>query len=74
MTVTLKLKSGLEKFVSKPEIQCEINSEKRIIDLLREINFPVDMAGIVVVDGKRKPKDSFLHGGELVKVFPAAFN
>ena len=38
--------------MSKSVIQCEINCEKRIIDLLREINFPVDMAGIVVVDGK----------------------
>jgi len=74
MTVTLKLKSGLEKLVSKSVIQCEINCEKRIIDLLREINFPVEMAGIVVVDGKKKSKDSLLRGGELVKVFPPAFN
>ena len=74
MTVTLKLKSGLEKLVSKSVIQCEINCEKRIVDLLREINFPVDMAGIVVVDGKKKTKDSLLRGGELVKVFPPSFN
>jgi hypothetical protein len=74
MTVTLKLKSGLDRFVSKSIIQCEITSGKKIIDVLREVNFPVDMAGIVVVDGKRRTKDSLLHGGELVKVFPPTFN
>jgi len=74
MTVTLKLKSGLEKLVSKSVIEHEITGEKKIIDVLREINFPVDMAGIVVVDGKRRSFDSVLRGGELVKVFPPVFN
>lgn len=74
MTVTLKLKSGLEKLVSKSVIQCEITAERKIIDVLRDINFPVDKAGIVVVDGKRRPTDALLHGGELVKVFPPVFN
>ena len=74
MTVTFKLKSGLDRFLSKSVVQCEIASEKKIIDVLRQINFPVDMAGIVVVDGRKCTKDSILRGGELVKVFPSAFN
>jgi len=28
----------------------------------------------VVVDGRKCSKDSILHGGEMVKVFPPAFN
>jgi hypothetical protein len=74
MLVTLKLKSGLDRFLSKPVIQCEIATEKRVIDVLRQINFPVDMVGIVVVDGIKCTKDSILRGGEMVKVFPPVFN
>jgi hypothetical protein len=74
MLVTFKLKSGLDRFLSKPVVQCEIVSEKKVIDVLRQINFPVDMAGIVLVDGRRCTKDSLLRGGELVKVFPPVFN
>lgn len=74
MTVTLKLKSGLDKFLSKQVVQCEICDNKKVIDVLKQVKFPVDMAGIIVVDGKRCSIDSVLHGGELVKVYPSAFN
>ncbi len=74
MTVTLKLKSGLDRFISKQVVQCEISDDKKVADVLKQVKFPVDMAGIVVVDGKRCSVESILHGGELVKIFPAAFN
>ena len=74
MTVTLKLKSGLDRFLAKQVVECEINDDKKVIDVLKLVKFPVDMAGIIVVDGKKCSLNSVLHGGELIKVFPPAFN
>ncbi len=74
MTVTFKLKSGLDRFTAKQVVQYEINNEQKIIDVLKQIKFPVDMAGIIIVDGKKCNVNSVLRGGELVKVFPPVFN
>lgn len=74
MTVTFKLKSGLDRFLAKQIVQCEINNDQKVIDVLKQIKFPVDMAGVIIVDGKKSNMNSVLHGGEMVKVFPPVFN
>jgi len=70
MTVTLKLKSGLEKFFDKCIIEKELSGNTCLIDILHEINFPEEKAGIVLIDGKVCNKNHMLHGGETVKIFP----
>lgn len=73
MIVTLKLKSGLEKFMETNVIEYEISDEKTVLDVLTELNFPVERAGAILVDGKVSPISNRLHGGETVKIFPQKF-
>jgi hypothetical protein len=70
MMVTLKLKSGLEKYLEKNVIEMDLTCNKSLIDILREINFPEEKAGIVLIDGKIGNKNCVLRGGETVKIFP----
>jgi hypothetical protein len=74
MVVTLKLKSGLDRYSSNHTVRCDINTERKVSDVLSQVNFPVKEAGIVLVDGRRSHVDCTLHGGETVKVFPHVFN
>ena len=70
MTITLKLKSGLEKYLDRNVIEIELNGANKLVDVLKEINFPEEKAGIVLVDGKISHKSCLLRGGETVKLFP----
>ena len=70
MTVTLKLKSGLEKYTRSNTIEHEMHCERTLIDILKEIDFPEEKAGIVLIDGKLGNKHCLLRGGETVKIFP----
>ncbi len=70
MTVTLKLKSGLDKLLDRGIFEIEIEGGKSLTDVLKNINFPVERAGIVLVDGKKSTKNHELHDGEVIKIFP----
>lgn len=70
MTVTLKLKSGLEKYLEKNTVEIELNSQDTLLNVLKEINFPEEKAGIVLVNGIISHKNHVLRGGETVKLFP----
>lgn len=70
MIVTLKLKSGLEKYTERNIIEIELQAENTLMNVLREINFPEEKAGIVLIDGKVGNKNYKLRGGETVKLFP----
>lgn len=74
MNVRVKLKYGLDRILEKDVVVCDIDSGKKVIDLLEQIHFPSDRAGVVLVDGKKCHKESLLYGGEIVKVFPVDFN
>jgi len=70
MTITLKLKSGLEKILHKSIIEMNIAENACLMDILRELNFPADKAGVVLIDGRLGNKTCRLHEGETVKIFP----
>lgn len=70
MTITLKLKSGLEKLLDRNVLELEIKGTECLLDILRQINFPEEKAGVVLINGKLCSKDYRLHGGETVKIFP----
>jgi hypothetical protein len=72
--VKVKLKYGLDRVMEKDVMVCAIDSGKKVIDILEQIRFPLDKAGVVLVDGKRSHKESLLYGGEVIKIFPADFN
>jgi hypothetical protein len=74
MDVKVKLKYGLDSIMEKDVMVCAIDSGKKVIDLLEQIHFPLDKAGVVLVDGRRSHKESILYGGELIKIFPVEFN
>jgi sulfur carrier protein ThiS len=71
MTIILKLKSGLEKYTETSVIEYEMSATKTVLDVLTEMNFPVERTGAVLVDGKLAEKNHKLRGGETVKIFPA---
>jgi hypothetical protein len=74
MNVKVMLKYGLDKVLEKDVVECDINSGGKVVDLLKQINFPADKAVIILVDGKKKCMDSILYGGEIIKVYPENFN
>lgn len=74
MVVTLKLKCGLERYSSNSMVRYEIDTKKKISDVLEEMHFPVDRAGIILIDGVKSNINNTVRGGETVKVFPPTFN
>jgi hypothetical protein len=70
MTIILKLKSGLEKYLERSTIEIELENKNTLLNVLKEINFPEEKAGIVLVDGMLSDKNCMLRGGETVKIFP----
>ena len=74
MLVKIMLKFGLDKLINKEVVECDVRSGEKITEVFRIINFPAERAGVVLVDGIKKGKDSALYGGEVIKVFPEHFN
>lgn len=68
--ITLKLKSGLDRLIGKHTIQFDLPAERKLSDVLHEIRFPLNEAGVILVNGKRSHVNCMLRGGETVKLFP----
>lgn len=69
------LSSTLRKYIPgyDPEKGHEIQVRKgtSVSDLCKQMNIPVDMVTIIMVDGRSKDHEHVLNGSERVHLFPA---
>ena len=74
MPLKILLSSTLRKYISGYDpvkgISFSVDEEITVEELCERINIPPDRIKIVMVNGKSKPMDHTLKGGERVGLFP----
>jgi len=69
------LSSTLRKYIPgyDPDKGHEIQVHKgtTVSDLCKQMNIPVDMVTVIMIDGRAKNHDHILNGSERVHLFPA---
>jgi|AGTN01.1.fsa_nt_gi hypothetical protein len=72
MNVKVMLKHGLDRVIEKDIVVCEINSGEKVVDILKQINFPTDRECIVLVDGKKSVRKAHCTEAKQLKYTPTA--
>lgn len=68
--VHIKLNLTLIKIIGKKEINLELDSSKKLNDVLHEIGLSQNEIGMVIRNGRWAPLDCIIEENDVVQLFP----